>query len=138
MLSWMLLEGKAVAADFTEARRWALAAAEQGLATSMTRLGMIYHNALAVERDPVAAANWWRRGAERGDPDGQAMLGAAYHLGAGVTRDKLAAYVWLLRARVGRSPLAAAFLEAARAALSSDEIMVAEHRAAASLPEPPP
>ena len=38
----------------------------------MTRLGMIFHNALGVERDPAQAVLWWRRGAERGDADGQA------------------------------------------------------------------
>ncbi len=104
----------------------------------MTRLGMIYHNALGVDRDAEAAARWWRRGAERGDADGQAMLGAAYHLGAGAPRDALAAYVWLLRARAGGSPLAGRYVEAAQAALSPDEILEAVRRAAAPLPEPPP
>ena len=61
MLSWMLLEGECVPADAAEARRWALAAAEQGVAASMTRLGMIYHNALGVERDPAVAAAWWQK-----------------------------------------------------------------------------
>ena len=53
----------------------------------MTRLGMLYHNALGVERDAGAAAHWWRRGAERGDADGQAMLGAAYHSAPACRRD---------------------------------------------------
>ena len=66
------------AATTVEARRWAVAAADQGIAAAMTRLGMIYHNALGVERDAsdgggVVAAT----AAERGDADGQAMLGAA-------------------------------------------------------------
>jgi TPR repeat protein len=104
----------------------------------MTRLGMIYHHALGVARDPVEAANWWRRGAERGGADGQAMLGAACHLGSGAPRDRLAAFVWLLRARAGQSPLAASYLDAARAALSPDELIEARRRAAAPLPEPPP
>ena len=51
MLSWMLLEGDGIAVDHAEiARRWAEAAAAQGVAASMTRLGMIFHNALGVER----------------------------------------------------------------------------------------
>ena len=54
----------------------------------MTRLGMLYHDAIGVERDPGQAADWWRRGAERGDADAQAMLGAAHHLGSGVTLDR--------------------------------------------------
>src|SRR5262249_39673139 len=60
MLSWMLLEGEAIAPDYEEARRLAELAAAQGNAASMTRLGMIFHNALGAERDPVAAAMWWK------------------------------------------------------------------------------
>jgi uncharacterized protein len=41
MLSWMLLEENGIGFDPIEARRWALAAAEQDIAAAMTRLGMI-------------------------------------------------------------------------------------------------
>jgi uncharacterized protein len=135
MLSWMLLEGETIQPDVTAARQWALAAAEQGIAASMTRLGMIYHNALGVERDPAEAVSWWRKAAERGDADGQAMLGAAFHLGAGIAPDRMAALAWLLRAQAGGSALAASFLQAARALLSKAEVAEAERRAAAPLPE---
>ena len=91
----------------------------------MTRLGMIYHNAVAVDRDPAAAAAWWGKAAARGDADGQAMLGAAHVLGAGVARDRVAA-------------LAQPFLKPARDALSADKIAEAERRAATPLPEPLP
>jgi TPR repeat protein len=104
----------------------------------MTRLGMIYHNALGVERDAAGAVAWWRRGAERGDADGQAMLGAAYHLGAAVARDPLEAFVWLLRARAGGSALSGQFFMAVRAALTPIEIAQAEARAETPLPEPVP
>ncbi len=67
MLSWMFLEGEVAEPDYVEARRWAEAAAAQGIAPSMTRLGMLFHNALGVERDPAQAVSWWRRGAEGGD-----------------------------------------------------------------------
>ena len=59
MLSWLLVEGELLPPDYEKARRWALAAAEQGVATAMTRLGMLYHNALGVALDSVAAAQWW-------------------------------------------------------------------------------
>ncbi len=104
----------------------------------MTRLGMIHHNALGVERDPAAAAAWWTKAAARGDADGQAMLGAAHVLGAGVSRDGVAALAWLIRAQGGGSALAERFLKAARGALSADEIAEAECRAAEPLPEPTP
>jgi hypothetical protein len=131
----MLLEGDGVELDYVEARRWALAAAERGIASSMTRLGMIFHNALGVDRDPVHAALWWQRGAERGDADGQAMLGAAYHLGAVVPRDPVEAFAWLLRARAGGSALAGRFFQAVRAGLSAEQVAQAEQRAAAPLPQ---
>ena len=131
----MLLEGDSIPLDAVEARRWAVAAAEQGVAAAMTRLGMIYHNALAVDRDPAAAAAWWSKAAARGDADGQAMLGAAHVLGVGVARDRVAALTWLLRARAGGSTLAEPFLKPAHDALSADEIAEAERRAATPLPE---
>ena len=134
----MLLEGETASFDASEARRWALAAAEQGVAPAMTRLGMIYHNALGVDRDPATAATWWAKAAARGDADGQAMLGAAHLLGAGVPRDGVAALAWLLRASAGGSALAASFLNNARSTLTADEIAEAERRAAAPLPEPVP
>jgi TPR repeat protein len=129
MLSWMLLEGDLIPADLAEARRWALAAAENGVAAAMTRLGMLYHDAIGVARDPARAADWWRRGAERGDADAQAMLGAANYLGRGVALDRVAALVWLLRGQAGGSALAKPFLGPARAVLSPDEIAEAERRA---------
>ena len=79
MLSWMLLEGEIIPPDPAEARRLARAAAAQGHAGAMSRLGMLHHNAIGVERDPAEAARWWARAAARGDADAQAMLGAALH-----------------------------------------------------------
>ena len=83
----------------------------------MTRLGMMFHNALGVERDPALAAHWWSKAADHGDADGQAMLGAAYHLGAGVPRDPIKALSLLAGARANGSTLADRFVEAAREAV---------------------
>ena len=120
MLSWMLLEG-ALEANRAEALRWARAAAEAGIATSMTRLGMIHHDAIGVERDAALAAEWWRRGMEAGDPDSQAMLGAATLLGQGVPKDAACALSLLLEAERQGSLLASPFIKAARAAASPAE-----------------
>jgi hypothetical protein len=135
MLSWMLLEGDCIPPDPIAARRWAEAAAKNGVAASMTRLGMIYHNALGVPRDPNAAAAWWTKAALRGEADGQAMLGAAHITGTGVARDGVAALAWLIRAQAGGSALAERFIAAARAALDPDQIAEAESRANAPLAE---
>ncbi len=116
MLSWMLLES-GLESDRPEALRWAQAAAEAGVATSMTRLGMIHHDALGVPRDSALAARWWRRGADAGDADAKAMLGAASLLGQGVPKDAERALALLLEAERGGSLLAAPFVKAARAAV---------------------
>jgi uncharacterized protein len=128
-----LVEGEVIPPDYAEARRWALAAAEQGIAAAMTRLGMMFHNALGVPRDPAQAVHWWRRGAQHGDADGQAMLGAALHLGNGVSRDPVMALAWLLHARDAGSALASPFLGPAHTALCAVQIAEA-HRHAATLP----
>src|SRR5262245_37854007 len=95
----------------------------------MTRIGLLYNNALGVERDVAAAARWWRKAALLGDADGQAMLGAAHHLGAGVARDPVAALGWLMRARAARSPFADRFYTGVRAACSAEQMREAERRA---------
>jgi TPR repeat protein len=102
----------------------------------MTRLGMIYHNAIGVERDAAEAARWWDMAAARGDVDAQAMLGAAYQLGAGVPRDAVAALMWLLRAQAGGSALAESFLQPTYAVMSEAEIERARTLANRPLGEP--
>jgi uncharacterized protein len=131
----MLLEGEVIEPDTAQAQRWAIAAADQGVATAMTRVGMLHHNALGVPRDPAEAVRWWRRAALRGDADGQAMLGAACYLGTGVPVDAVEAYAWLLRAQAGGSALASRYLAAACSTMSAAQIAEAVRRAAAALPE---
>ncbi|MFG1480671.1 tetratricopeptide repeat protein [Xanthobacter sp. V4C-4] len=131
MLSFLLFES-AVPGDRDEARRWAEAAAAQGIATAMTRLGLIAHLEAASHApgspEETEAAGWWRKAAEAGDPDGQALIGAAHHLGVGVPRDRVAAFAWLLRAKSGGSTLADRFFDTVRATLSPEELSAAERR----------
>lgn len=135
MLSWMLAEDDAHP-NYAESREWALKAAAQGIAPSMTRLGLFYHNALGVERDPIQAAMWWERAAYRNDGDAQAMLGAAYHLGSGRPRDPIASLHWLKRARANASPFADRFFEAVTTACTSEQRAEAARRAALPLEVP--
>lgn len=138
MLSWMLLEGEIMPADPQEARRWAESAADAGIASSMTRLGMLYHNALGLERNAEKAVYWWRKGALQGDADAQAMLGAASYMGAGTERDGTAALAWLIRATNGGSSLASPFIGPVRDSLTPAQIEEAERRASKALPEDTP
>ncbi len=129
MLSWILTDGDHRKPDYQAAREWAAKAAAQGIAASMTRLGLLYHNALGVERDADVAARWWRKAAALDDADGQAMLGAAHHLGAGVPRDPVIALAWLTRARIARSKFADRFYNAVREACTPEQRREAERRA---------
>ena len=133
MLSWMMVEADHRVPDYAEARGWALMAADHGIAAAMTRLGLLYNNALGVERDAEIAAGWWLKAAALGDADGQAMLGAAYHLGAGVPKDPLAALVWLKRAKAGNSGFADRFYDAVRDSCTPEQLHAADLRAAAPL-----
>ena len=49
-----------------EKTSWAEAAAAQGVATAMTRLGKMVHDALGGPRDARLAAQWWAKAAELG------------------------------------------------------------------------
>lgn len=133
MLSWMLAEDGETP-DYGASRSWAEKAAAQGNGPSMTRLGLFYHNALGVPRDPVLAAMWWEKAAYADDGDGQAMLGAAYHLGSGRPRDPVSALVWLKRARGNYSSFADRFYEAVWTSCSPEQRADAERRAAEPLP----
>ena len=126
MLSWMLLEGEVMPVDTFEARLWAERAANAGIPSSMTRLGMLYHNALGVERDPEKAVSWWLKAALKNDADAQAMLGAACHMGMGTSRNGVAALAWLIRAMEGGSTLARPFVGPVRDSLSPNEIAEAQ------------
>ncbi len=128
MLAWMLLE-RGDKADLPDVMSLSEAAAEAGIAHSMTRLGMLHHEALGVERSPEKAAHWWRLGAEAGDADADAMLGAAYLLGQGVERDGVKALSLLLKAERGASQFAPRFIKAAHDSLTEDEIARAKELA---------
>lgn len=124
MLSWMLASSDRRAPDYAQAL--AEKAAAQGVAASMTRIGMLYHNALGLARDMDRAVVWWTKAAYLNDGDAQAMLGAAHCIGQGVPRDPVQAYAWLRRARRNQSKLAENFIYAARVSLDDEQIARAE------------
>jgi len=104
-------------------------AAAAGVAAAMTRMGMICHNALGVERDPEQAARWWAKGVEAGDADAMAMLGAANHLGQGVERDPMRAMTLLIMAQELGAPMAGLFFEAVRAGIPPEAFEKADRLA---------
>ena len=117
MLSWMLLEGEVIAARHGEARRWADAAAEQGIAAVDDAARHDLPQCARRRARPARQPRWWREGAARGDADGQAMLGAALSSRRRCpARSRSRHSPGFSRARAGGSALAEPFFEAARAA----------------------
>lgn len=84
--------------------------AEQGVATSQFRLGVLYFNGQqTVPQDYTEAAKWFRLAAEQGNTDAQSNLAWMYDEGRGVPQDYKEAMKWY-RLRAEQGDAAAQFL----------------------------
>ena len=110
-LAGMYADGRGVAPDEFEAKRWsdqaseqaraeaeAVAwfrqAAEQGNVEAQLVLGIIYSAGRIVPRDEVKAARWYLQAAEQGNVVAQYALGLKHDRGEGVVRDEVGAVRW--------------------------------------------
>jgi TPR repeat protein len=96
-------------------------AAQQGSLWAQSRLGMIYHEGLGVERNPELAASWFLKAAKRGHPFAQLMIGGSYHLGTGIKVDRPAAMRFLRLSAAQGNEFARAYLPAVEADLTPEE-----------------
>jgi TPR repeat protein len=92
----MYAEGRGVAEDFAEARRWFQKAADQGQADAIYNIGLMYANGEGVAQDFAEAAKWYRQAADRGQADAQNSLGLRYKKGEGIGQDYVQAYKWFV------------------------------------------
>jgi TPR repeat protein len=69
-------------------------AAELGLQTAQSRLGLIYFNGQCAQRDLKEAARWLQASAETGDVMSAIFLASLYHKGDGVQQSNLEARYW--------------------------------------------
>jgi hypothetical protein len=83
--------------DSTEAFRWFLRAADQGLAEAQYQVGLAYSEGLGVEADPRKAVIWLARAAAQGYAAAHFDLGVAYATGSGVEADPRKAVEWFQR-----------------------------------------
>jgi len=90
--------GLGVPQDYTEAAKWLRKAAEQGDASTQSRLGSLYYYGLGVPQDYEEALRWYRKAAEQGDAAAQFMLGTTYYYGQGVPQDHAEAVKWYRKA----------------------------------------
>lgn len=87
-------EGRGVAQDFLQAKRWFDKAAEQGHAGAQVNLGTLYLLGHGAPESDQMALFWFRRAAEQEDALGFAKLGSMYERGRGVPQDFIQAHMW--------------------------------------------
>jgi len=94
------LEGKDVAQDDFNARKWLTLAAERGHATAQYQLGLRHANSGSIIHDSDAAAKWLKRAAGQEVADAQFQLGKLYLDGRVPSegRDLLNAAQWFNKA----------------------------------------
>jgi len=60
--------------EYAEAARWFIKAAEKGNAEAQFHMGIMYENALGLEKNPAAAVHWLKKSAEQGNAEAQYAL----------------------------------------------------------------
>jgi hypothetical protein len=92
------LDGQGRPKNLVKAVVWYRKAAEQGDASAMFNLGIMYDHGRGVPQDYAQAALWYRKAAEQGFAAAQYNLGVAYHEGQGVPQDDVQAAAWYRKA----------------------------------------
>jgi TPR repeat protein len=80
--------------DYATAFRLFRLLADQGDATTQTRLGQMYEAGQSVPEDYAEAVAWYRRAANQGFKIAQWLLGTMYQTGYGVPQDYVQALMW--------------------------------------------
>ncbi len=101
-------------------------AAKQGDATAQERVGRLYLDGTARDRDERKAFFWTRRAALSGDRQAQYTLGQMYETGRGAPQSIVGAYVWYDIALASGNESARASITRVKQLLSSEEMAEAE------------
>lgn len=116
--------------DYEKARASYCLAAEAGIVGAQNILGVIYRDALGVDRDHEIALQWFRRAAEQGDVRGQSNFGHLLGVESPDTTRRIEAIKWVTLAADQKEVTAVKTLEELTASIPED---VAAARAAANL-----
>lgn len=89
-LGLMYQNGRGVARDLTEAKKWFAAAARQGYANASYNLGFVHYS----QNDIAGTTEWWSRAAEGGDDQAMFSLGFIFAEGDRAPHDPVQAHMW--------------------------------------------
>jgi len=84
-----------VTKNYAEAAKWARLAADQGVATPQSNLGVAYENNQGVSQNYAEAVKWFPLAADQGCASAQYHLGLMYRDGHRVHLDYGYAQMWL-------------------------------------------
>ena len=105
-----------------EAVRWYRMAAEQGDATALYNLGVMYTNGEGVLADAAEAVRWYRMAAREGHVTAQYNLGVSYARGIGVLADLVLAHMWYNIAGANGHELARELRESLESMITREDI----------------
>ncbi|MBR2209565.1 MAG: sel1 repeat family protein, partial [Synergistaceae bacterium] len=71
----------------SEAAKWYLKAAKQGIPEAQHNIALMYYDGEGVPKNKSEALKWWRRAAEQGVAEAQYNLGFLYGTGEGVKQN---------------------------------------------------
>lgn len=112
-------------------------AADPGLASGQSNLGLVYYNGEGVPQDYAEAARWLRLAAAQRDADAQYNLGFMCAIGRGAPKDFVQGHVWLNLAALQGNQMATGNRDHVSAAMTPDQIAEARRLAREWKPTPP-
>lgn len=97
-LAELYSEGKVVAQDFSQARKWYRRSAElEGWVLPMHKLAQLLRHGLGGPKEPETAVKWFERAAERGHAESRYAIALMYDKGDGIGKDPAMAARTLLK-----------------------------------------
>jgi TIR domain/Sel1 repeat len=93
-LGLLYANGRGVAQDYAEARKWYEQAAGLGYSDAMFNLGVLYEQGHGVTQDFAEARKWYEKAAALGNAAAMTNLGLLYQNGRGVAQDSAEARKW--------------------------------------------
>jgi len=119
--------------DYPTALREFRLAAEQGLASAQTNLGLMYYIGQGVSQNYAEAARLYRLAAEQGLASAQYNLGVIYYNGQGFPQNHQFAYMWFSLAAAKGDEGAASARDRAAGRMTREQIARAQQLASECL-----
>lgn len=130
-LSLMYIQGIGTKKNIEQGLTWLNSAAEKGNIEAMLELGVLYQKIDSLDNAPQLVLYWFEKAAMAGSAVGQYNLAHIYMDGGPIVPDLSKAYIWMSISDATGNPVASSELAKLKASLSTQELLVAQKKAAA-------